>query len=69
MVSGGVRISFLLFVDDVVLLASSGGGHQVTLERFTAEWEVAGIRISTSKSEAMVLSRKKAKCPVWVRDK
>lgn len=29
---GGVRISSLLFTDDMVLLASSGGGLQVALE-------------------------------------
>ncbi|KAI3367555.1 hypothetical protein L3Q82_026398 [Scortum barcoo] len=42
--------------DDVVLMASSSGQDlQHVLERFAAECEAAGMRISTSKSEAMVL--------------
>uniref|UniRef100_A0A669EXX2 Reverse transcriptase domain-containing protein n=1 Tax=Oreochromis niloticus TaxID=8128 RepID=A0A669EXX2_ORENI len=65
---GGLRISSLLFADDVVLLASSGEGLQLALERFAAECEAAGIRISTSKSEAMVLSRKRVECPLRVGD-
>ncbi|KAI3372279.1 hypothetical protein L3Q82_022788 [Scortum barcoo] len=49
-----------LFADDVVLLASSGQDLQyVLLRRFAAECEVAGMRISTSKSEAMVLDWKR----------
>lgn len=42
-------------MDDVVLLASSGGGLQVTLERFLAECEAAGMRIVR-------------KGTLWVRD-
>ncbi|KAI3371490.1 hypothetical protein L3Q82_024076 [Scortum barcoo] len=53
---GNHRISSLLFADDVVLMASSGQDLQHVLERFAAECEAAGMRISTSKSEAMVLS-------------
>ncbi|KAI3371761.1 hypothetical protein L3Q82_024310 [Scortum barcoo] len=52
---GNHRISSLLFADDVVLLASSSQDLQRVLERFAAECEAAGMRISTSKSEAMVL--------------
>ncbi|KAI3356517.1 hypothetical protein L3Q82_017719 [Scortum barcoo] len=51
---GNHRISSLLFADDVVLLASSSQDLQHVLERFAAECEAAGMRISTSKSEAMV---------------
>ncbi|KAI3367033.1 hypothetical protein L3Q82_009666 [Scortum barcoo] len=36
------------------------------LERFAAECEAAGMRISTSKSEAMVLDRKRVACPLQV---
>ncbi|KAI3354358.1 hypothetical protein L3Q82_018881, partial [Scortum barcoo] len=36
------------------------------LERFAAECEAAGMRISTSKSEAMVLDRKRVACPLRV---
>ncbi|KAI3370755.1 hypothetical protein L3Q82_007300 [Scortum barcoo] len=35
---------------------------QHVLERFAAECEAAGMRISTSKSEAMVLDRKRVAC-------
>ncbi|KAL1274593.1 hypothetical protein QQF64_027407 [Cirrhinus molitorella] len=59
---GDHRISSLLFVDDVVLLASSGLDLRHALGRFAAECETAGMRISTSKSEAMVLDRKRVVC-------
>ncbi|KAI3351356.1 hypothetical protein L3Q82_005899 [Scortum barcoo] len=52
---GNHRISSLLFAD-----------LQHLLGRFAAECEVAGMRISTSKSEAMVLNRKRVACPLWV---
>ncbi|KAI3377380.1 hypothetical protein L3Q82_008570, partial [Scortum barcoo] len=60
---GNHRISSLLFADDVVLMASSGQDLQHVLERFAAECEAAGMRISTSKSEAMVLDRKRVAVP------
>ncbi|KAI3366683.1 hypothetical protein L3Q82_009358 [Scortum barcoo] len=63
---GNHRISSLLFADDVVLKASSGQDLQHVLERFAAECEAAGMRISTSKSEAMVLDRKRVVCPLRV---
>ena len=45
---GNLRVTSLLFADDVVLLAS--------LERFTAECEAAGMKVSSSRSEAVVLN-------------
>ncbi|XP_023284603.1 receptor-type tyrosine-protein phosphatase F-like [Seriola lalandi dorsalis] len=66
---GGRRISSLLFVDDVVLLASSSADLQLSLGRFAAKCETAGMKISTSKSEAMVLSRKRVDCPLQVGGK
>ena len=45
---GGVRISSLLFADDVVLLAPSGGDLQLSVEWFAAECEAAEMRISPS---------------------
>ncbi|KAI3357954.1 hypothetical protein L3Q82_016334 [Scortum barcoo] len=51
----GFHLCFLQ--DDVVLMASSGQDLQHVLERFAAECEAAGMRISTSKSEAMPCSR------------
>ncbi|KAK3565584.1 hypothetical protein QTP86_012898 [Hemibagrus guttatus] len=63
---GDHRISSLIFADDVVLLASSGLDLQHALGRFAAECEAAGMRVSTSKSEAIVLDRKKVACTLQV---
>ncbi len=63
---GSQWISSLLFADDVVLLAPSSQDLQHVLGRFAAECEAAGMRISTSKSEAMVLDRKKVACSLQV---
>ncbi|KAK3547092.1 hypothetical protein QTP86_011400 [Hemibagrus guttatus] len=63
---GDHRISSLIFADDVVLLASSSLDLQHALGRFAAECEAAGVRVSTSKSEAMVLDRKKVACTLQV---
>ncbi|KAI3352517.1 hypothetical protein L3Q82_005461 [Scortum barcoo] len=60
---GNHRISSLLFADDVVLLASSSQDLQHVLERFAAECEAAGMRISTSKSEAMASRPEKGGVP------
>ncbi len=54
----------LLFADDVVLLASSDLQH--ALGRFIAECEAAGMTVSTSKTETMVLSWKMVDCSLWV---
>uniref|UniRef100_A0A8C5CRJ5 Reverse transcriptase domain-containing protein n=1 Tax=Gadus morhua TaxID=8049 RepID=A0A8C5CRJ5_GADMO len=59
---GGLRISSLLFADDVVLIGSSACDLQHSLDRLAAECEAAGMRISTAKSEAMTLSRKPVDC-------
>ncbi|KAK3563422.1 hypothetical protein QTP86_027793 [Hemibagrus guttatus] len=63
---GDHRISSLIFADDVVLLASSGLDLQHALGHFAAECEAAGMRVSTSKSETMVLDRKKVACTLQV---
>ncbi|TWW64993.1 hypothetical protein D4764_22G0006400 [Takifugu flavidus] len=54
--------------NDVVLLASSARDLQLSLDRFAAACEAAGMRISTSKSEAMVLDRKKVECLLRVKE-
>ncbi|TWW77720.1 hypothetical protein D4764_12G0011100 [Takifugu flavidus] len=54
--------------DDVVLLASSARDLQLSLDRFAAACEAAGMVISTSKSEAMVLNRKKVECLLRVKE-
>ncbi|TWW61044.1 hypothetical protein D4764_05G0011340 [Takifugu flavidus] len=41
---------------------------QLTLDRFAAACEAAGMKISTSKSEAMVLNRKKVECLLRVKE-
>ncbi|TWW78263.1 hypothetical protein D4764_11G0003840 [Takifugu flavidus] len=64
---GDFRIRSLLFADDVVLLASSARDLQRSLDRFAAACEAAWIKISTSKSVAMVLNRKKVECLLQVK--
>ena len=56
----------LLFADDVVLLATSDCDLQHALGRFAAECEAVRMRVSTSKSEAMVLCRKTVECSLPV---
>ncbi|KAK0134946.1 LINE-1 reverse transcriptase [Merluccius polli] len=65
---GDLRIGSLLFADDVVLMASSDRDLQLSLDRFAAECEAAGMRISTSKSESLVLNRKRVECTLRVGD-
>jgi len=65
---GDLRNRSLLFADDVGLFVRrravmfSGS----SLERFATEYEAAGMRMSTSKSETMVLSQKRVECPLRV---
>ena len=49
---GSLRISSLLFAEDVAC------DLQHSLDRMAAECEAAGMRISTSKFEAMTLCKK-----------
>ena len=69
---GSHWISSLLFADDVLLAPSNQDLHHV-LERFAAECEGSGMRISTSKSEAMVMAfffdRKRVACSLQVGGK
>ncbi|KAK3565172.1 hypothetical protein QTP86_000478 [Hemibagrus guttatus] len=51
---------------DVAPLPPSSLELQHALGRFAAECEVAGMRVSSSKSEAMVLDRKKVACTLQV---
>ncbi|KAL7877601.1 hypothetical protein SRHO_G00042440 [Serrasalmus rhombeus] len=53
----------------MVILGTSGRELQLSLDRFAAECEAAGMRISTSKSETLVLRRKRVEGPLWVGDK
>ena len=63
---GDLWIPSLLFADDVVLLASWNSDLQLSFGRFAAECEAAGMRISTSESEVMVLSWKRVDRPIRV---
>ncbi|KAK3569488.1 hypothetical protein QTP86_031417, partial [Hemibagrus guttatus] len=63
---GDHRISSLIFADYIVLLAPSSLDLQHALGCFAAECEAAGMRVSTSKSEAMVLDLKKVACTLQV---
>ena len=51
------KISQLLFADDLVLLAFSESGLQHALNGFAAACDIAGMKISTSKTELLHLSR------------
>ena len=64
---GGVKIGDytvqrLLFADDLVLLDSTQNGLQQALEKFSDACSVAGIKISTTKTEFMCLSRLPKQC-------
>jgi len=63
---GDLRIASLLFADYVVLLATSDRDLQHALEQFAAKREAVRMRVSTSKSEAMVLCRKTVECSLRV---
>ena len=63
---GNARVESLLFADDIARLASSSAGLQRALDRFAAECTMAGMQISTKKTEVMVLSRQKEECAVNV---
>lgn len=54
---GDLRIGPLFFTDDLVLLDSSGRDLQFSQEQF-AQCKASEMRISSSKSELMVLSQK-----------
>ncbi|KAI3360386.1 hypothetical protein L3Q82_002298 [Scortum barcoo] len=63
-------VLFIIFMDRISRRSQGPEGVsqdlQHVLERFAAECEAAGMRISTSKSEAMVLDRKRVACPLRV---
>ena len=63
---GNLRIPSLLFADDVVLLASSYRDVRHALEQFAPKCGAANMRISTSKSDTMVLHQRKVDSPLQV---
>ena len=56
----------LLFADDLVSLASSESGLQYALNCFAAACDIAGMKISTSKTEVLHLSRNFVQCSLQV---
>ena len=69
---GGVKIGDctvqrLLYADDLVLLDSSQNGLQQALDGFLDACSVAGIKISTTKTETMCLSRQQKQCSLQIR--
>ena len=65
-VSGLVTFASLLFAGDVALSASSRRDFQLSLGWLAAQCEAAGMRISTSNSETMVLSWKRVEFSLCV---
>ena len=63
---GRCKISRLLFADDLVLLASSESGLQHTINGFAAACDIAGMKISTSKTEVLHLLRNPVQCSLQV---
>ena len=63
---GSCKISRLLFADDLVLLSSTESGLQRALNGFAAACTTAGMKISTSKTEVLHLSRKPVQCSLQV---
>ena len=59
---GSCKISRLLFADDLVLLADTESGLQRALSGFEAACNIAGMKISTTKTEILHLSRNPNQC-------
>ena len=56
------KISRLLFADDLVLLDSFESGFLDALNGFAAACDIAGMKISTSKTEVRHLLRNPVQC-------
>lgn len=67
LVTLGLSLSF--FSNVVVLLALSVHDLDLSLDRFAVKCKAAGIKISISKSEAMVLNQKKVEYLLQVGEK
>ena len=59
---GRCKISLLLFTDNLDLLASSESGFQHTLNDFTVACDITGMKINTSETEKLHLSRNPVQC-------
>ena len=63
---GRCKISRLLFADELVLLASPESGLQHALIDFAAACGIAGMKISSSKTEVLHLSRNPVQCSLQI---
>ena len=63
---GNSNIGRLLFADDLVILGQSQCDIQHALDRFATVCAEAGMKISVSKTEVVVLSKDAAQCTVHV---
>ena len=68
---GGVKtddctVQCLLFAVDLVLLDSTQNGLQQALDGFSDACSVAGMKISTTETETMCLSRQPKQCPLQI---
>ena len=62
----GIALQRLLFEDDLVLLDSTQNVLQQAFDRFSGACCVAGMKISTIKTETMCLSRQLKQCSFHV---
>ena len=65
---GRCKISQLIFADDLVLLASSESDLQHILNDFAFACDIAGMKISTSKTEVLHLSTNLIQCCLQAGD-
>ena len=63
---GECTVQHLLFADDLVLLDSTQNGLQQALDRFSDTCSVAGMKISTTKTETMCVSRQPKQCSLQI---
>ena len=61
-----MQILSVVFVDDLVLLASLESGLQQASNDFAAEMAIAGMKISSSKTEDLHLSSNPVQCSMQV---
>ena len=60
------NVQRLLFADNLVLLDFTQNGLQQALDRFSDAWSVARMKISTTKTETMCLSRQPKQCSLQI---
>ena len=63
---GECTVQCLLFANDLVLLDSTQNGLQQALDRFSDACSVAGMKISSTKTETMCLSRQPKQCSLQI---